>query len=61
MQPESEYLSTKQAAERIGRTPDWMYRVRKQPGEGPPFYKIGGRYQYRPTEIMTWLRGRRVA
>lgn len=59
MQPEPEFISTKQVAERVGRTPDWVKRARKTPGEGPPHYKVGGKYLYRPQEIMAWLRSRR--
>ena len=59
MQPEPEFIPTKQAAERICRSAQWMYEVRKKPGEGPPYYKIGGKYFYRPQEIMAWLRSRR--
>ena len=59
MQPEPEFLTAKEAAQRVGRPYDWLYRIRKMPGEGPPYYKIGGRYFYRPAEIMSWLRSRR--
>jgi hypothetical protein len=57
MQPEPEFISAKEVAERIGRTVDWVHRVRSRPGVGPPFYLMGGRYLYRPPEIMSWLRG----
>lgn len=56
LQPEPEFLSAKEAAERIGRSYFWLFRARKVPGRGPPYYQIGGRYFYRPQEIMTWLR-----
>lgn len=59
MPAEPEFLSAKEAAGRVGRTYEWLYRVRSKPGEGPPFYKIGGKYFYRPAEIMSWLRSRR--
>lgn len=59
MKAEPEFLPTKLAAERIGQTPRWLMEVRKYPGEGPPFYKLRGRYFYRPSEIMAWLRSRR--
>ena len=60
MLADPEFLSAKEAAERVGRSYDWLYRARSKPGEGPPAYKIGGRYFYRPQEIMAWLRSRRV-
>jgi hypothetical protein len=56
LKPEPEFLTTKQAADRIGRPPDWLFRARKTPGVGPPFYRIGRQYYYRPAEIMSWLR-----
>lgn len=59
MQPEPEFLTSKQVAERIGRSAQWVKKIRKLPGEGPPFYKIGRGYLYRPQEIMAWLRSRR--
>jgi predicted DNA-binding transcriptional regulator AlpA len=59
LQPESEFITAKEVADRIGRSIDWVHRVRHKPGEGPPYYLIGGRYLYRPAEIMAWLRSRR--
>lgn len=56
LQPEPEFLTAKQAAERIGRSYDWLFRARKTPGVGPPYYKLGGQFFYRPAEIMSWLR-----
>lgn len=60
MKAEPEFLSTKQAAEWVGRSARWLYDIRKKPGEGPPCIRIGGHYFYRPQEILAWLRSRRV-
>jgi hypothetical protein len=60
LQPEPEFITTKQVAERIGRTPEWVRKIRKLPGVGPSYYRSGGRVLYRPSEVMAWLRSIRV-
>lgn len=57
MQSESEFITGKQVAVRLGRTAEWVRKARKVPGLGPPWYRVGRRYLYRPQELMSWLRG----
>lgn len=59
MKAEPEFLTTKEAASWVGRTPRWLHEVRKNPGFGPPYFRVGGRIFYRPSEIMAWMRSRR--
>jgi hypothetical protein len=54
------YLGSKEAAARIGQTPQWLMRARQTPGKGPPGYKIGKKYLYRPEELAEWMERRRV-
>jgi len=61
MKTDQEFLSTKEAAEWVGRRARWLHDIRFKPGEGPPCIKVGGRYVYRPQEILAWLRSRRVS
>ena len=52
------YLDTRQAAEMIGLSPRTMEYYRTT-GEGPAFYKLGGRVRYAVSEIERWVRARR--
>jgi len=52
----AEFLTSKQVAELIGCSLDWVNQARREPGKGPPYYKLGGRICYREAEIMTWIR-----
>ena len=54
-----EMISTKEASEVVCKTIDWLIRARRRPGDGPPYYKLGGRIYYRVPELMTWLRSNR--
>ena len=53
------FVAPKEAARIIGTSLDWITRARAKKGNGPPFYKIGGRVKYEEGELNDWLIGRR--
>ncbi len=46
-------LSSKDAAELLGKTTQWVQVNRKR--LGLPHYKIGGRYYFKAAELESWL------
>jgi len=52
-------LQTKQAAEIIGKSEHWLWLKRKSGGDGPSWYKIGGRFMYLKSELEAWIRAQR--
>lgn len=55
-----EFLTPKQVCAMIGRSYRWLFEARREPGKGPPGFKIGGRYSYRPREVESWMEEKRV-
>lgn len=51
-------LSPKELALRENITKGWLDKARCR-GDGPPFYRIGGRIYYRRSEYHYWLDGHR--
>ncbi len=51
-------LSPKELATRENITKGWLDKARCR-GDGPPFYRIGGRIYYRRSEYHAWLDGHR--
>jgi hypothetical protein len=51
-----ERLSPKEAADLIGKTPLTLSRWRKA-GDGPPYIKVGVRYEYRRDLLLAWRNG----
>ena len=54
------YLSTRKAAAYLGLSPRTLDRYRVS-GEGPDFYRFGGRILYRQTDLEHWAAERRVS
>ena len=52
------YLNTVQAAEMVGLSPRTMEYYRTT-GQGPAYFKLGGRVRYSVSEIERWVRARR--
>ena len=52
------YLNTHQAAEMVGLSPRTMEYYRTT-GQGPAYFKLGGRVRYSVSEIERWVRARR--
>ena len=52
------YLDTRQAAEIVGLSPRTLEYYRTT-GQGPAFFKLGGRVRYSVAEIERWVRARR--
>ena len=50
-------LTAKEAALRIGKSVHWLQTEGKR--QGVPCYRVGGRYQYPPTELDEWFQSRR--
>lgn len=48
------FLSNKEAADLIGRTPGWLNKARCY-GNGPPFHRIGRRIFYRLPDLRKWV------
>jgi excisionase family DNA binding protein len=46
-------LSSKEAAQLLGKTTHWVQVNRKR--LGLPHYKIGGRYYFKAAELESWL------
>ena len=57
---EGNYLSTREAAAYLGLSPRTLDRYRVS-GEGPDFYRFGGRILYRQTDLEQWAAERRVS
>ena len=57
---EGNYLSTRQAAAYLGLSPRTLDRYRVS-GEGPDFYRFGGRILYRQADLEQWAAERRVS
>ena len=57
---EGKYLSTRNAAAYLGLSPRTLDRYRVS-GEGPDFYRFGGRILYRQTDLEQWAAERRVS
>lgn len=55
----TDWISSKEAAELIGKTKEWMSRVGRGEGKGPPWYVIGGRFQYDREEVLAWRAAQR--
>lgn len=53
--PHNDFLSPKAAAQIIGKSDDWLERMRKRNGEGPPWYRIGDRIFYPKSSLLEWL------
>ena len=56
----TQILVTKQVAELIQRSEDWVIRARAVPKEGPPFYRVGGRIFYDRGDVVQWFEACRV-
>jgi predicted DNA-binding transcriptional regulator AlpA len=54
---ETEWLSVKQVAHIIGKSHDYLDRQRKHRGDGPKWYRIGGRIKYSKADVLKWLEG----
>lgn len=54
---ERKYLTTKEVADLLGITEDFAYRLRKQPGKGPRWMRIGGKVLYPKIEVDKWMEG----
>ena len=50
------YLSVEQTAVILNESPKTMYN-RNSRGDGPIFYKIGGKCKYFGRELEEWIRG----
>jgi len=57
---EGTYLSTRRAAAYLGLSPRTLDRYRVS-GDGPDFYRFGGRILYRQTDLEKWAGARRVS
>jgi hypothetical protein len=57
---ERDFLTPRDAADLIGKSPDWMKRARKGQNNsgGPPWYRIGGRIVYDRADVLEWLESR---
>lgn len=51
-------LSPRELATQENITKGWLDKARCR-GDGPPFYRIGGRVFYRQSEYRAWLHGHR--
>lgn len=49
-----EYISAKLAATVTGLSEDW-FRRRRASGDGPPAQRVGGKYLYHTTTLLTWF------
>ena len=58
MNDERAYLSVREAAEYLGLSPRTLDRYRVS-GEGPVFYRFGGRVRYRREDLDGWAASRR--
>ena len=58
MNDERAYLSVREAAEYLGLSPRTLDRYRVS-GEGPVFYRFGGRIRYRREDLDAWAAKRR--
>ena len=56
----TDFLTTEDAACLIGKSADWLQRTRKpaRKGEGPPWYRVGGRVFYARADVLEWLEQR---
>ncbi len=52
------YVDTREAAERLGLSPNTLARYRIT-GAGPRYYRFGGCVRYRETDLEAWAAGRR--
>ncbi len=59
MQIDPEYLTTRQAAEFIGMSAKWLEAARLR-GEGPPHSKLPKAVRYSRSDLVEWMRERRV-
>lgn len=50
-------LTAKEAALRLGKSVHWLQTEGKR--QGVPCYRVGGHYQYSPTELDEWFQSRR--
>ena len=53
---EAKYLSTRQAAEYLGRHPDTLARWRSEKC-GPKYFLKNGRYYYTEFDLNYWMEG----
>ena len=58
MNDERAYLSVREAAEYLGLSPRTLDRYRVS-GDGPVFYRFGGRVRYRREDLDGWAASRR--
>ena len=56
----SRRLGSKEVGERLQKSYDWLRKARKNPGMGPPCYRIGMRYQYPVGELEAWMERQRI-
>lgn len=50
----SKFLSTKQAAAFLELSEDHLYRLRRQPGKGPPYRRHGRLIRYAVRDLELW-------
>ena len=60
MNQETQYLSTRQAAEYLGLSTRTLDRYRVS-GDGPVFHRFGGRVRYLRADLDAWAASRRRA
>lgn len=54
------YLTTQQAAARLGVSTSWLEKLRVR-GDGPPYYKVSPRrVLYRIADLTAWMEEHRV-
>jgi hypothetical protein len=49
-------LGAKEVGGILQKSDDWMRKARRVPGMGPPFYRIGSRYQYSLSDLREWMK-----
>lgn len=52
---DKKYLSTKEAADFLELSEDHIFRLRHRPGEGPRWYRHGGKVRYALSDLHIWL------
>jgi len=58
---DQDFIPQKTAAKMIGKSVQWLILRRKSEKDGPPWYKIGGRFMYKREEVSSWLESCRHA
>lgn len=60
MEHDVEFLLTREAAA-LAREKEQTFRKRRWRGDGPRYLRLGNKILYERTDVLAWLRARKVA